>query len=89
MSRTLMISSLILGSLSVAIGYGLAQNFFAAGALLGFALLWLLAHWRKWRWFASLNLGMAIFAALVGLLLYAMPLSWLLGGVELPQTANT
>jgi len=58
-----LISSIVLGAISLAIGYwqGGASNYSPWFLMLG--AIWLLTHFRKWYWFSSIALLIMIFAA--------------------------
>jgi hypothetical protein len=73
--------------LSLALGMGsLVWGFYEFGYtrpalwLLGFGLLWGLAQWRRWNWFASLGLAVAVIVAAIGLWI-AVPAGWMIAGV--------
>lgn len=76
MSRWLFLLCLLGGASAQAVGYYLAGNPIGALALLAFALMWGLADWRQWTWFASLYLGMMLLAAVVGILVWEIPFVW-------------
>ena len=61
-----LVLSILLGTVSLAIGYfqGGASNYSLWFLLL--AALWLVTHARKWYWFASLALLVIVFAAAYG-----------------------
>jgi len=61
-----LISSILLGTISLAIGY--TQAGFAGYSLwfLFLAAVWLGTHFRKWYWFSSIALLIIILAAAVG-----------------------
>jgi hypothetical protein len=61
-----LILSILLGSASLAFGYAQAgaSNYSMWFLLLG--AIWLLTHFRKWYWFASIALLIIVFAAAYG-----------------------
>ena len=61
-----LVLSILLGTVSLAIGYaqGGASNYSLWLLLLG--AIWLMAHFRKWYWFSSIALLLIIFAAAYG-----------------------
>jgi hypothetical protein len=74
-----LISSILLGAVSLAIGYAQAG---ASNYSLWFLLLaaaWLLTHFRKWDWFASIALLLIVFAAAYGVW-REYPTVWMLLG---------
>jgi hypothetical protein len=44
-----------------------------------FGILWLISHWRKWRWFSSLALFVSLFLSIFGLW-FDLPLVWMFNG---------
>jgi hypothetical protein len=71
--------SILLGTISLAIGYSRAG---VSGYALWFfllAILWLVAHFRKWYWFSSIALLVIIFGAAYGVW-RAFPVVWMLLG---------
>ncbi len=79
MTTIALILSILLGNISLAIGYG--QGGAAAYSLwfLLLAALWLFTHFRKWYWFASLALLLMIVAAAYGIWL-GYPTVWMVLG---------
>jgi hypothetical protein len=61
-----MILSIILGTGSLAYGYLEAGFTDSARWVLILGIIWLLAHWRKYYWFSSVALFIALFAAAYG-----------------------
>jgi hypothetical protein len=74
-----LVSSIILGAASLAIGYsqGGASEYSLWLLLLG--AVWLLTHVRKWYWFSSIALLIIIFAAAYGVW-REFPTVWMLLG---------
>jgi hypothetical protein len=79
MTLIALILSIILGNASLAVGYsqGGASNYSFWFLLL--AVLWLVAHFRKWYWFSSVALLVAIAAAAYGVW-RGFPTVWMLLG---------
>ena len=71
--------SILLGTLALAIGYaqGGAGNYTPGFLLL--AVMWLVAHFRKWYWFSSVALVIVIAAAAYGVW-QSFPTVWMLLG---------
>ena len=72
--------SILLGIGSLAWGYtqvGLPQ--FSRWILL-FGVIWLVAAWRRWRWFATVGLIFNFLAAALGLWLLNFPPGWMFAG---------
>jgi hypothetical protein len=44
-----------------------------------FGILWLISHWRKWNWFPSLAMLLALFLSIFGLW-FDMPVVWMFSG---------
>jgi hypothetical protein len=79
MTNIALILSILLGNLSLAIGYGQGG---AAGFSIWFLLLgafWLFTHFRKWYWFSSFALLIMILAAGYGVWL-GYPTVWMVLG---------
>jgi hypothetical protein len=72
--------SVVLGAASLAWGY------FQVGlASLGrwpliFGVIWLIAIWRRWRWFSYVGLGFYVLAAALGLWFLSFPPGWMFAG---------
>jgi hypothetical protein len=71
--------SILLGTLSLAIGYSQAGASDYSRWLLLLAVLWLVAHFRKWYWFSSIALLLIIVAAAYGVW-HGFPTVWMLLG---------
>jgi hypothetical protein len=79
MTNIALILSILLGNLSLAIGYGQGG---AAGDSIWFMLLtglWLFMHFRKWYWFSSIALLVMIIAAAYGVWV-GYPTVWMVLG---------
>ena len=79
MTLVALIISIILGTVSLAIGYAQAG---AVGYSLWFYILaglWLLTHFRKWYWFSSIAVLVIVFAAAYGVW-QEFPIVWMLLG---------
>lgn len=79
MTLIVLVLSILLGTISLAIGY--SQAGVASYALWFFllAIAWLVTHFRKWYWFSSIALLIIIFAAAYGVW-RAFPIVWMLLG---------
>ncbi|HEX6035374.1 MAG TPA: hypothetical protein VFY83_13095 [Anaerolineales bacterium] len=79
MTILVLILSILLGTVSLAMGYlqGDASNYSMWFLLLG--ALWLVTHFRKWYWFSSIALLAIIFAAAYGVW-REFPTIWMLLG---------
>jgi hypothetical protein len=71
--------SIVVGAGSLAWGFYSAGQASVAGWTVLFGLAWLVAEFRRWRWFASLGLLACIALAGLGLWLN-LPLGWMLAG---------
>ena len=74
-----LISSILLGTVSLAIGYSQAGSFSYSLWFLLLAATWLITHFRKWYWFSSLALLAIISAAAYGVW-REFPTVWMLLG---------
>lgn len=74
-----LVLSILLGTASLAMGYGQAGADVYPSWFLPLAALWLIAHFRKWYWFSSLALLITIFAAAYGVW-HEYPTVWMLLG---------
>lgn len=80
MTLLALLTSIALGTASLVWGYvgvglpGMARWI----AFIGFA--WLLAAWRRWRWFAYVGLVSYVLAAALGLWFLNFPPGWMFGG---------
>ena len=79
MTLIALILSILLGTASLAIGYGQGGATDISRWFLLLAALWLFAHFRKWYWFSSLALVVLILAAAYGVWLQ-YPAMWMLLG---------
>lgn len=66
MTITALVLSILLGTVSLAIGYSQAGETRYALWFLALAGAWLITHVRKWYWFSSLALLVMVFAAAYG-----------------------
>ncbi len=63
----------------------LAWGYFEAGYenlakyIFAFGVLWLISHWRRWKWFSSLALLVSLFLSIFGLW-FDFSLVWMFGG---------
>ena len=74
-----LVLSILLGTASLAMGYGQADADAYPRWFLLLAVLWLFAHFRKWYWFSSVALLLTIFAAAYGVW-HEYPTVWMLLG---------
>jgi len=74
-----LILSILLGSASLALGYSQGGAAISPIWFLVLAVLWLLAHFRKWYWFSSIALLITIIAAAYGVW-QGFPTVWLMIG---------
>ena len=58
--------SILLGTISLAIGYSQAGAFTYSLWFLLLAAIWLVTHFRKWYWFSSIALLLIVFGAAYG-----------------------
>ena len=79
MTTVALILSILLGTVSLAIGYGQAGAMDYARWFLLFAGVWILTHFRKWYGFSSIALILVIAAAAYGVWL-EYPAVWMLLG---------
>ena len=80
MTLLALLFSVILGAGSLAWGYsqvGLPQ---LSRWILAFGLLWLVAVWRRWRWFATVGLLAYYLVAALGLWFLDFPPGWMFAG---------
>lgn len=73
--------SILLGTISLAIGYTEAGATVYARWLMLLPVLWLIAHYRKWYWFSSIALVIMIIAAAYGVWSQFATVWMLLGAV--------
>ncbi|MGZ9226564.1 MAG: hypothetical protein ACXW4M_13510 [Anaerolineales bacterium] len=74
-----LILSIILGTVSLAIGYSQADDSSYALLILLLGVIWLVTHFRKWYWFSSIALLLIVFAAAYGVW-REFPTVWMLLG---------
>jgi hypothetical protein len=79
MTTIALILSILLGTVSLTIGYGQGGATDFSRSFLLLAALWLFAHFRKWYWFSSLALVLIVIAAAYGVWL-EVPAVWMLLG---------
>ena len=87
MTALMLFASIILGGASLAWGYagvGLAQF---SRWILAFTFVWLVAAWRRWRWFAYVGLTFNFLAAALGLWFLNFPPGWMFTGAILALMA--
>lgn len=79
MTLIALILSILLGTASLAMGYSQAGITIYQRWFLLLAVLWLVAHFRKWYWFSSIGLLAVIVAAAYGVW-HGFPTVWMLLG---------
>ena len=79
MTLIALISSIVVGTVSLVIGYVQAGAVDYSRWLLLVGVLWLIAHFRKWYWFSSVALLALILAAAYGVW-SGFPAVWMLLG---------
>jgi len=82
-----LVTSIVLGTTSLAWGFdqvGLPQ---LSRWLVIFGAVWLVAVWRRWRWFAHLGVATLFLAAALGLWFLDLPPGWMFGGAILGLVA--
>jgi hypothetical protein len=75
-----LLTSIVLGTASIAWGFaqvGLPQ---VSRWLAIFGAVWLLAVWRRWRWFAHLGVAGLFLASALGLWFLDLPPGWMFAG---------
>lgn len=72
--------SIVFGIGSLAFGYLLTGFAPFARWIAFFGVLWLIAVWQRWRWFAYLGIAFNLFAAAFGLWLLNFPPGWMFAG---------
>ena len=73
--------SIVLGIGSLAFGYHLAGFTLFARWIIYFGILWLIAVWQRWRWFAYIGIAFNLLAAALGLWLLNFSPGWMFAGV--------
>lgn len=73
------IISILLSTASFAWGYFQAGFENLAKYISIFGILWLISHWRRWKWFPSFALSLSIFLSIFGLW-FDLPLVWMFSG---------
>jgi len=72
--------SILFGVGSLAFGYLLAGFTQLAHWIILLGLLWFVAVWQRWRWFAYIGLAFNLLAAALGLWLLNFPPGWMFAG---------
>ncbi len=75
-----LIFSIVFGIGSLTFGYHLSGFTPFVHWIVFFGALWLIAVWRRWRWFAYLGLAFNLFAAVLGLWLLNFSPGWMFAG---------
>jgi len=80
MTLLALLSSIALGTASLVWGYA-GVGLPTLARWIGFlGVAWLLAAWRRWRWFAHIGLAAFFLAAALGLWFLNFPPGWMFGG---------
>ena len=74
-----LVLSILIGTASLAMGYGQAGAVGLSRWFLLLAVIWLIAQFRKWYWFSSIALIIAVSAAAYGVW-HEFPTVWMLLG---------
>ncbi len=80
MTLAALVITIILGAGSLAWGFVGVGLQIAVRWLVGFAVLWLLAVWQRWRWFSYVGLTVYFLAAALGLWFLDFPPGWMFAG---------
>ena len=72
--------SIVFGVGSLAFGYRLANLTPIVRWIIYFGILWLVAAWQRWRWFAYVGITFNLLAAALGLWLLNFPPGWMFAG---------
>lgn len=75
-----LVASVVVGVGSLAWGYTQVGLPLYARWILVFGVLWLVAIWQRWRWFAYLGLAFNLLAAALGLWFTSFPPGWMFAG---------
>jgi hypothetical protein len=74
-----LIACIIISTGSFAWGYWLAGYEEASRWLIAFGVLWLVAHWLKWKWFSALAVLVSLTLAVYGIWFELTP-GWMFSG---------
>lgn len=72
--------SILVGTGSLAWGYAQVGLMQPERWILAFGACWILAVWRRWRWFAHVGLTFSFLAAALGLWFLNFPPGWMFAG---------
>ena len=72
--------SIVFGIGSLAFGYHLAGFTLFVRWIIYFGILWLIAVWQRWRWFAYIGITFNLLAAALGLWLLNFSPGWMFAG---------
>ena len=72
--------AIVFGIGSLAYGYQLAGFIPLVRWIIYFGLLWLVAAWRRWRWFSYVGMAFNFLAAALGLWFLNFPPGWMFAG---------
>jgi hypothetical protein len=80
MTALTLYTSIIIGAFTLAWGYGQVGLGQLVRWILIFEAVWLIAAWRRWRWFAYLGITFNLIAAAVGLWFLNFVPGWMFAG---------
>jgi hypothetical protein len=73
--------SIIVGTASLSWGFAQAGVSWLVQWIILLGVVWIIATWRRWRWFAHLGLALFFVAAALGLWFLDFSPGWMFGGV--------
>ena len=79
MTSVAMVFSILLGTSSLVIGYSQANFTNPIFWIIGLGILWLVAYWQRWHWFAPLAMLIVVSAAAYGVW-KGFPTVWMILG---------
>jgi hypothetical protein len=80
MTTLALFASLVLGAFSLAWGYGQVGLGHLVRWILAVEALWLIAAWRRWRWFSYVGIAFNLAAAALGLWFLNFAPGWMFAG---------
>jgi hypothetical protein len=83
MTALMLFASIILGGASLAWGYAGVALAPLSRWIMAFTVIWLVAAWRRWRWFAYVGLTFNFLSAALGLWFLNFPPGWMFAGAIL------
>jgi hypothetical protein len=82
-----LLASIVLGTASLAWGFAVVGLTQVSRWLIVLGVVWLVAVWQRWRWFAYVGVSGAFLMAAVGLWFLNLPPGWMFGGAILGLAA--